>query len=175
MAHTTVKARFWPWLSGKNLRTFRGVPSSPGIGSTGGSAKDFLGTSSSSLLLSSLDLSDTQVYAPYLLGAGEGSHNPLPNLALSCRENTHGQIRIREQLLQRNVQRFRGGLVFKAHRLCVLLISRLESKKEEDEEDADSTPENLCLNTLNIAGSGLSCASPALPTPHTASLHPVTC
>ena len=27
--------------------------------------------------------------------------------------------------------RFRGGLVFKAHRLCVSLNSRLESNKEE--------------------------------------------
>jgi len=33
----------------------------------------------------------------------------------------------------RNVQRFQGGLVFKAHRLCVSLISRLESNKEEAE------------------------------------------
>ena len=31
----------------------------------------------------------------------------------------------------RNVQRFRGGLVFKAHRLCVSLNSRRESNKEE--------------------------------------------
>jgi len=34
------------------------------------------------------------------------------------------------------VKRFRGGLVFKAHRLCVSLNSRLESK--EDEEDLKS-------------------------------------
>ena len=31
------------------------------------------------------------------------------------------------------MQRFRGGLVFKAHRLCVSLNSRLESNKEEEE------------------------------------------
>jgi len=31
------------------------------------------------------------------------------------------------------MQRFIGGLVFKAHRLCVSLISRLESNKEEEE------------------------------------------
>jgi len=31
------------------------------------------------------------------------------------------------------VQRFRGGLVFKAHRLCVSLNSRLESNKEEED------------------------------------------
>ena len=34
--------------------------------------------------------------------------------------------------LRRNVQRFRGGLVFKAHRLCVSLNSRLESNNEEE-------------------------------------------
>ena len=39
------------------------------------------------------------------------------------------------QLLHRNVQQFRGGLVFKAHRLCVSLNSRLESNKEEKEEE----------------------------------------
>jgi len=33
----------------------------------------------------------------------------------------------------RNVQRCRGGLVFKAHRLCVSLNSRLESNDEEEE------------------------------------------
>ena len=32
------------------------------------------------------------------------------------------------------MQRFRGGLVFKAHRLCVSLNSRIESNKEEEEE-----------------------------------------
>ena len=36
-------------------------------------------------------------------------------------------------LLHRNVQRFRSGLVIKAHRLCVSLNSRLESNKEEGE------------------------------------------
>ena len=33
-------------------------------------------------------------------------------------------------VLLRNVNRFRGGLVFKAHRL----VSRLESNKEDEEE-----------------------------------------
>jgi len=37
------------------------------------------------------------------------------------------------QLLHRNVQRFRGGLVVKAHRLCVSLTSKLESNNEEEE------------------------------------------
>ena len=45
------------------------------------------------------------------------------------------------QLLHRNVQRFRGGLVFKPHRLCVSLNSRLESNKEEADSRVDhSTP-----------------------------------
>ena len=35
------------------------------------------------------------------------------------------------------MQRFRGRLVFKAHRLCVSLNSRLESNKEEEEVDGD--------------------------------------
>jgi len=34
--------------------------------------------------------------------------------------------------MYRNVQLLRGGLVFKAHRLCVSLNSRLESNKEEE-------------------------------------------
>ena len=32
----------------------------------------------------------------------------------------------------KDVQRFRGGLVFQAHRLCVSLNSRLEGNKEEE-------------------------------------------
>ena len=39
------------------------------------------------------------------------------------------------QLLYRDVQQFRGGLVVKAHRLCVSRNSRLESSKEEEEEE----------------------------------------
>ena len=35
------------------------------------------------------------------------------------------------------MQRFRDGLVFKAHRLCVSLHSRLESNKEEEKDGAD--------------------------------------
>ena len=34
-----------------------------------------------------------------------------------------------------NIQWFRGGLVVKAHRLCVSLNSRLESNKEEEDTD----------------------------------------
>ena len=36
------------------------------------------------------------------------------------------------------MQRFRGGLVFTAHRLCVSLNSRLESNKEEEDGGVDS-------------------------------------
>ena len=32
------------------------------------------------------------------------------------------------------MQRFQGGLLFKAHRLCVSLNARLEGNKEEEEE-----------------------------------------
>jgi len=38
-------------------------------------------------------------------------------------------------LSSNTVARFRGGLVFKSHRLCVSLDSRLESNKEEEEEE----------------------------------------
>jgi len=38
-----------------------------------------------------------------------------------------------EMVCDQNVQRFRGGLVFMAHILCVSLNSRLESNKEEEE------------------------------------------
>ena len=44
------------------------------------------------------------------------------------------QFSISEQLLHINVQRFRGGIVFKAHRLCVSLNSWLESNKEKEEK-----------------------------------------
>ena len=39
---------------------------------------------------------------------------------------------LRVEGVHRNVPRFRGGLVFKAHRLCVSLNSRLERNKKED-------------------------------------------
>ena len=39
-----------------------------------------------------------------------------------------------QQFLHINVQRFEGGLVFRFHRLCVSLNSRLESNKEDEKE-----------------------------------------
>jgi len=44
------------------------------------------------------------------------------------------EFSIWEQLLHINVLRFRGGLVFKAHRLCVSLNSKLESNEEEEDK-----------------------------------------
>ena len=44
------------------------------------------------------------------------------------------------------MQRFRGGLVFKAHSLCVSLNSRLESNKEE-ERKAPELPAEVGLAT----------------------------
>ena len=38
----------------------------------------------------------------------------------------------------RNVQGFQGGLVFKAHIICVSLNSRLESNTEEEEDKSSS-------------------------------------
>jgi len=38
------------------------------------------------------------------------------------------------------VQWFRGGLVFKVHRLCVSLNSRLESNKEEEKVATGQPP-----------------------------------
>ena len=57
-----------------------------------------------------------------------------------------------------NVQRFRGGLVFKAHGLCAALNSRLESGKEESGGSAISTPlsaagcpeEGSCLRLTDL-------------------------
>ena len=42
----------------------------------------------------------------------------------------------------RNVERFRGGLVSKAHILCVSLNSRLESNKEEEKATPDHKSES---------------------------------
>jgi len=47
-------------------------------------------------------------------------------------------VRVVAEESGRNVQRFRGGLVFMAHRLCASLNSRLESNKEEEEEEEEA-------------------------------------
>ena len=56
------------------------------------------------------------------------------------------------ELLHINVQRFRGGLVFKAHRLCVSLNSRLESNKEEE---ADTLGQGRRTSYLQERGSSV--------------------
>ena len=43
------------------------------------------------------------------------------------------RVRVDLEFRSRNVQRYRGGLVFKAHRLRVTLNFRLESNNEEEE------------------------------------------
>jgi len=67
---------------------------------------------------------------------------------------------------KRDEQRFRGGLVFKAHRLCVSLNSRLESKKEEEKKrrqlerfprlEPESQGLNLALTVLYVPYRGTS-------------------
>ena len=41
---------------------------------------------------------------------------------------------------EHRAQRFRGGLVFQAHRLCASLNSRLESSNEEEEKMPQAPP-----------------------------------
>ena len=65
------------------------------------------------------------------LGVGVGGWSPAP-----------GQP-------HKNVQRFRGGLVFKAHRLCVSLNSRLESNKE-GEGQPHTRPESQAPNPSSV-------------------------
>ena len=61
--------------------------------------------------------------------ADKHPHSPRPQKEASFSQSNSGK-----QVLHRNVKRFRGGLVFKAHILCPSLNSRLESNKEEEEE-----------------------------------------
>ena len=44
------------------------------------------------------------------------------------------QFSIQEQLVSRNVERFRGGLVYRGSKMVVSLISELESNKKEEED-----------------------------------------
>ena len=98
---------------------------------------------SSSLLLSSLELSDSQVYVPETRALlGTASHFCEVVVLKSSPRSTPSRLRA---LISQGpisgtgaIQPFirnagRGGLVFKAHGLCVSLNSRLESNKEEEE------------------------------------------
>ena len=51
--------------------------------------------------------------------------------------------------------RFRGGLVFKAHILCVSLNSRLESNKEEKKKKKGRSPVCIRLRLLGVYLEGL--------------------
>ena len=55
-----------------------------------------------------------------------------------------------EQLLHRNVQRFRGGLVFKAHRLCVSLNSRLNEEERNEAAIEPHCHSGICLNQHHV-------------------------
>jgi len=56
------------------------------------------------------------------------------------------------QQLHRNVQRSRGGLVFKAHRLCVSLNSRLASNNEEGRRPGRSRRRGVSVRGEQKAG-----------------------
>jgi len=67
------------------------------------------------------------------------------------------------------VQRFRGGLVSKAHGLCVSLNSRLECSKEEGEKgcrqisNCARSQQDICLASIDgykVAGGLITCVSP---------------
>ena len=61
-----------------------------------------------------------------------------------------------EQLLHRNVQQFRGGLEFKAQRLCVSLYSSLGRNKEEEKlrvgDRRCTSLAHFCLVVLHFRG-----------------------
>ena len=77
------------------------------------------------------------------------------------------------------MQRFRGRLVLKAHRLCVSLNYRLESDQEEEEEEwnqpHDSGSEETCslarslnktlIDSQDLSGRGAARAEEAQETP----------
>ena len=65
-------------------------------------------------------------------GSGGGL---FPNSLLARQESLFVK---REAFRIRNAQRFRGGLVFKAHKLFVSLNLRLESNKGEEEDSQES-------------------------------------
>ena len=59
------------------------------------------------------------------------------------------------------MQRFRGGLVFKAHRVCVSLNSRLESNKEEEKRGGVRGAE---FTFWGVSAEGLGLGFPAIET-----------
>jgi len=69
--------------------------------------------------------------------AQSSSRSETPTLGIKREAYRSVQFSVCEELLHRNVQRFRGGLVFKAHGLCVSLNTGLESNEEEEEEEEE--------------------------------------
>ena len=55
------------------------------------------------------------------------------------KSNAWCQVKV--QLHHKNAQQFQGGLVFKAHRLCVSLDARRESNKQERKKDEEFNDE----------------------------------
>jgi hypothetical protein len=89
------------------------------------------------------------------LGLNPESNKKIKSSNLDPKPRTpkpHPSFHQRYLHLHRHVQRLRGGLVFKAHRLCVSLNSRPESNKEEKEDgqEAVATPCRFHLQALKI-------------------------
>ena len=56
-----------------------------------------------------------------------------------------------------NLQRFRGGLVFKAHRLCVSLNSRLEMRSIGCPEEEHLRRIDACITQIKAKGPSRTC------------------
>ena len=71
----------------------------------------------------------------------------------SCSDEQRYQFSIEEQLPRRNVKRFRGGLVFKAHRLLhhSTLGLRVINNKEEKSRGLSSTVRSRTNNLFDRA------------------------
>jgi len=87
----------------------------------------------------SLKMSDTRVYAPQIRGARLPPPLCMTCQGLLCKAGF-------EQLLHRNVQRFRGGLVCKAHRLLyhsTLGLRVIKKKKRPAKGGASCRPNSV--------------------------------
>ena len=72
------------------------------------------------------------------------------NLFVKCQLDCGCPSDAEDHLLHRNVQWFRGGLVLKAHTLCVSLNSGLDSDKERRAED--DRGRGLAVGALVVGG-----------------------
>ena len=105
----------------------------------------------------------------WILGFGERKEEVLPRLAQpvtmvsdrSLREflklelYRSVQLLIQEQLLYRNVQRFRGGLVFKAHRRLYYSTLGFRVMKKKNKKEAALTP--FAQPVARVSACGLGC------------------